>query len=551
MILEKKHVLIALIILLAIIVTYLYYSKADRFTLFVLTSAYTILLIYYISLQQQYVSVEKFTDASTATAGSSSTTGSSATAVTKINLEDNIASSSAVAANTVAYLSAFNKNSYGGSGRTWTNLAKADAIKGGCSTPTSAVNWTFDTDPSYTRQAGFVMNTQSITGPLSCALGISCHTPYSVAIAFKPRDVTVAGTSAVEIFKLFANATNNTGLSLVIPANSIKTTSTAAYTTTGLVVKIADKEYVCTFSGSPDIPVDKDLLSMLFITKDTETLTVIYMNEKSATQTTLLSVRDPAILGDASINFSNKELAINATKNWNVNLLSLGIYKAALSSQEIGEFYSKFSSFYKRNRDDEYVALATSYNRLADTTEGLKACPYDAETCGACTDVADWRNTIGLLISAPPACKKAINNYCANANNLDDAKCGGCWNTKNALYNSDACKTTRSLLAKPEDVTGDIIAGLTPAQLEALKSKMGMGVAVAAAAGAGTGTAVAGAALAASENRVRIRDFYPKGTQMSTGGEVDEKDLPGVDQQAGGLRGFFKRLFAGSAPADV
>lgn len=526
--------------LIIIIIAYIYLIKLPKFDAFILLLACGILGFYY--QQTSFKTKETFQNTGTVTTTASST---ASTTNALVQLEEDL---SPIKKNATIYLTSFNSKSFDGKGRIWRNVADPILIKNFCAQPsssatTTSINFEFDSEPVYTRSTGINMNTQGIIGPLSCSLGIQFHTTYSIVIAFKPKDLTLATSSVIEIFKLFANSPNNNGISLTIPQKSIKSIANGAYTTTGLVLSVADKNYVCTQASSIDIPIEQDLLCIYFIVKDTDNVRIIYMNEKTKNQTILLSIKNPELFGNKNINFSNKEAIINSTKNWNVDLLTFGIFNAAFSTEQIGDLYNHTLQIYKKNKDEQYAKMAQTYNSLLQDVKQLQACPYDESTCNACLDVKDWKNTVGVLTTATTTCKKSINDYCSK--NTTDSKCGGCWDSKNVAFNSDACKLTRTLLGNPDNIQGTLFSSLTPKEVEDLKAKLSL-ISPNDCPKPPPSTAM----HAPSDGK--IRDFYPEGkkadvvgvSMSGTGGEVDEDELAKITGGEKTKGGFWNRLVA-------
>jgi len=424
-------------VMIVMVIFHVYYSTTlTNVDTFILALACGILVFYY----WDSVKIEQFSSADDA----------------MIKLEEDISAFK----NAVVYLSAFNKKSYT-SGKTWTSIASPINTKVGCG-GSGTFTFTFDAEPAYDRKSGFILNTQTITCPYSCALGIEYHSTYTIAISFKVRDLSVAGNKAIEILKLFGNSPTNNGLALTIPAESITNT------TTGLVLEVAEKSFICTQDSSVDIPIEKDLLVFYFIVKDTEGIKVVSMNEKTNTQTTLFSITDP-FLANTKVNFSNKEMLINSTKNWNVNIVQFAIFNTAFTSVQVADLYTHMLNIYKKNKDEQYLSIANNYNALLANVAASESCPYDTATCSKCADFKDWKAPLSVVTKTSSECKKAINTYCST-NPLDN-KCGGCWDTKSVAYNNDTCKMTRTFFSSPDDVHGKVIEGLSASDIEIVKSK--------------------------------------------------------------------------------
>jgi hypothetical protein len=130
-----------------------------------------------------------------------------------LDLEENITTLQNIQ-NMHIYLTAFNKKSYD-SGKYWFNIADMKS-NGQCE---SNIVFTFDSKPIYIRRNGLLLGANRLTGPMSNALGIKFHEQYTIMMVCKHNNTT--STEVIELLKLYANSSNNNGLSFYIKSDSL------------------------------------------------------------------------------------------------------------------------------------------------------------------------------------------------------------------------------------------------------------------------------------------------------------------------------------------
>ncbi len=335
------------------------------------------------------------------------------------------------------YTTAFNTTSFSQSvtnNKVWKNIAPATNSKPACNdTSSSPANLVFVNSPTYTRETGFTMMNNAITGPLSCSLGISYNATYTIMLCFKTKELLSTGTN-IDIFKIFANTPNNNGITLYIPAASIKNIS-EGFQTCSLILKIGAEEFICSYNASIAIPMES-LLTCLWIVKDgANSVKIMYANEKFTSR--ILSTTTARF---DNTNFSNKEFEIASSKNWNVDLFSVGIFNSVFGEDMIKKSYDWMKEIYDRNRAPLLKKMSSTITELTNKNQLLESCPYDLETCTVCNDIQNWKNPVGVLVNASKDCRAGINTFCLK--NPTNPICGDCYTEKP----SDNCTVVRSML---------------------------------------------------------------------------------------------------------
>lgn len=338
------------------------------------------------------------------------------------------------------YLTIFNDKSFPGGGKEIYNLAVKEKAAGTC----KQTNSTFylDTIPTFDKPGGLVMNTNRLVGPLSNNLGIDMQSSFTIFFTCK-HGAFQANQSEIEFFKLYANSNDNNGLTMFIPAQTVVVgpeTQTAQ-----LKVKYADGSPIaCTVLQSPTITFDKTNMTSYFIVKQVDKLTVFTLVGDAITPTPLISVS----IEETTATFSNKELILNRFKNYRGSLYQMGIIPTAITTEEVQRIHTHSLNQYKRVTSAEYIQLSSDYNKMIEFLKSFKNCPFNAETCSACTSITNWTDT-NQLVSSSAECRKAIDTFCTN--NPMHFRCK-CWNKTSPDYVTTSCKMYRGIFTPDKTI---------------------------------------------------------------------------------------------------
>lgn len=362
------------------------------------------------------------------------------------------------------YLTTYNIKSYEEqSGKTWSNIASMKSD--GNVADTNIASFTFAKDPIFSRNTGFYLGNNSITGPFCNTLNIKFHNTYSIILACKHGNLINANDeSDIELVKLYANSSNNNGLSLFIDGTSL--TNNNNIQQGSLMVQYADMEPVkCLYNPNDTlIALDKGILTFYIIIKDIDRLRILTMNEKANTIHEIASI----VIPNSDITFSNKEFMINRFSNWNTNIISLGIYKINISNEMMSNYYKHTINNYVTTLDPSYNNAIEKYNTVATQLTNIISCPFDKATCDKCVDVKKWYGNQDVL-NASNDCKKMINTFCIN--NPTHPNCS-CWDPTNAIFSNATCKSYRMIFSGDNSgIKTDIINGLSDSDIEYIKEK--------------------------------------------------------------------------------
>lgn len=437
--------LLCVIVVSYIFVSY-YYFQTQHIDAWMLLFALFFLVVYYLSKRTS--TKESFTDAQKI--------NNTATPVYKV--EDDVSDIKDV---TSVYLTAFNNKSYSGSGLTWMSIASPSSIKNACST--DSYKFAFAKDPQYSRANGFNTDKNVITGPLACSLGIEFSGSFSIMFGFRMKSMASAKDD-VELIQLKANSSNNNGLSIFIPAASIRD-SYGQFMTCKLQVMVGTSSFTASFQGGQNVPFEYNSLYLMFLVKSRDTIKMMYMKNDNSAIVQILDAKGSF----SGTNFSNSPMIINRKGTWQADLFNFAIFNVALDESNIHTMYNKAMDTYFQNTDQRYQSVALQRDDYRKQLDALKACPYNDDTCKSCQDVKDWRNPIGVVGSSSESCKKAINSYCAL--NTKDALCGGCYDSHNINYNNDVCRMTRNILSNPSGFYKSLYDEMSNTDIDYVKSK--------------------------------------------------------------------------------
>lgn len=357
----------------------------------------------------------------------------------KIDLEENIG---AISSGLIMYNTAFNSKSYNKTGKVWYNISTNSQQSENCGAP-ETLNLNFEMAPVYSRKNGFFLSNNRIIGPYSNNIGIKFHSTFTVILAFKNGNLMVGNTnSEIELLKMYANSPNNNGLCLYIKNGSMVFQNNVQLGS--LIFQYANKQPQTCLLGTKDtlMHLDKDILTFIYIVKDVDNVRILYMNEKSNIIQQLLRIN----ISNDDITFSNKELVINRLLNWNANIYTFATYTKAMTDDEVTSFYNHVIAEHSKNSDAHYSGILDKYNATIDYLNNFSKCPFDANTCNACSTVSSWVDGTQIPLASSD-CKRAIDVYCTTNSQQPWCKC---WDKSSQLYNTNNCRVYRSLFGSKE-----------------------------------------------------------------------------------------------------
>lgn len=368
------------------------------------------------------------------------TTGSAAASLDKfasldklelVSLQEDVQPITKVAA---VYLTVHNNKSYPGSGKDFYNVAYDPKKGDNCPDGNNRV-FTFENTPTISTSNGVTMNTNRLRGPLSNALSIDVQSTFSIFFTCMHGNFT-ANEQEIEFFKLYANSSNNNGIVMFIPANSINIEPDSQKAR--LSIQYIDESIKnCTVNNSQQITFPKTNMMSYFVVKDIDTIKVYSMEGSSTIVTTLLTTT----ISESTANFSNKEMVINRFRNYRGGIYQFGIIPKTLNVDDVSKIHTHCLNYYTRARSVEFISMTTSYNEMVEYLRNVRGCPFPTETCTACSTITDWTNT-SQLVSASAPCRVAIDDFCKK--NPTHFRCR-CWNTNLPDYNTTSCKMWRGI----------------------------------------------------------------------------------------------------------
>jgi len=403
---------------------------------------------------------EHFTSTNMGTNSGDSAADNSTYSYKPISLEEDI---SHIQNKLTVYITAYNKDSFNENGNTWLNIA-AQKSDGTCDTSTSNSLFTFELPPVYSRKSGFYLGNNRIIGPLSNAFKIQYHNTFTFIIACKNGNLLVNNKNdEIELFKFYANSPNNNGLSMYIQKDSLQDINNVQ--TGNLMFQYASRDpFQCKLQANDNkINFEKDILTFYIVVKDTDHITISTMDEKSNQIKTLLRFN----VENTDINFSNKEFVINRLRNWNGNIFTLGVYNAALTSEDIINYYTHTMGEYAKYSNSNFIDIIQQYNDTLDMLNKFMSCPYSQSVCTSCSTVNKW-NDMSQVLGASTQCRQSINEFCMA--NVNHPLCK-CWNNQNAQYKTDTCNMFRGIFNNNKNSYFDT---LTQDDIDYIMSKYGL-----------------------------------------------------------------------------
>lgn len=354
---------------------------------------------------------------------------------------------SSITSGLTVYYSAFNKDSYdttnGNKGdiRKWYNVSPflSEAERTSCLLSRyNESHMMFDETPTYSRQDGFALGSNSITGPMSYTLGMQQRTQYTMFMFVKFTSITPS-SSDIDIVQLFGNTENLNAIRFYIRGNNVDARANSAHVNMffefGSNTQFQCRQYLG--SGIVEIQYGKPYL-IIMVNNNSNIKVSMYDSEVS---NKVELVNESGSANMFNIMFSNKNMVINKNKNFNGNIFAFGIYNRILTDNDKinlqRHLYSQFEITDPRTIERERVIES-----LRSDIGKMQACPFDESTCSSCRSVTDWTDISAVFASQNPACLTAIQKYCSE--NPSHAKCQ-CWNSNSAIYSSTSCTNFRKI----------------------------------------------------------------------------------------------------------
>jgi hypothetical protein len=345
---------------------------------------------------------------------------------TKDFLQENFAS---ISKNLVQYFTVFDKDSYEDGKKEWKNIVN---IKGfNCDTSMRLTKPT-----KFYVQTGLELGGNSLIGPLSNTMNIRFGNPYTICLAVSVKQL-IKSKNAIELFKMYANSSNNNGIRIYISPETVDMSNGA--NSGSLYFQFADKEPVLCRVSTNDNKMNFPQNTLLFfvIVRQPSKVQLLMLNEKTDKLNEIASVN----VETTDVTFSNKELVINRYGNWDGNIYNIAFFNNALDDIRVTTYYMYIKDLYTKYNNPAYLDALKKYTDSLKAYTMLKSCPFPADVCKKCTSVDDWSN-FSTIINAPTSCKQSIAKYCSN--NPKHPFCE-CWNKSSPKYTSTTCTLLRAL----------------------------------------------------------------------------------------------------------
>jgi hypothetical protein len=333
----------------------------------------------------------------------------------------------------VLYVSSFDDRSYvPGFGKTWRNIAQNLVTTQQCNADGTQrdMNLYFKTTPALSRKNGFMLGTNTITGPLSHQLGVNGDTSFTIVTILQ---ITGDVGAKCPVFKLFANTPNNNGITLELSNG----TRVGDMITADMTLMLGNMmPMVCQpIPKTGQIMFDPRSKYMFVVSKDYGALSVATVNIDAGTYEQRLHL-DTNVGAHDSIIFSNMDMVLNPNGNLNANITAFGIWTRALDGAAISRLYDRYRGIL-RTYDPMYAILQQQLSEV----DRLKACPYDQTTCATCPAAMDWSSPVNIVSTATVPCLRAVDKYCtANPSHRECA----CWSSTHPEYEG-TCKAYRAI----------------------------------------------------------------------------------------------------------
>lgn len=422
--------------------------------------------------------------------------------------------------NLLLYYTVFNSKSYTRGSSEWKSIVNSKQYGKELRVPGVS---------SFERAKGLPLSTYPITGPMSSRLNISYNSPYTMAFVFRHGNLqgasaTTATTASptsnnkISMLKLYANSPNNNGIELYIERDTLKTVNNVQFGK--MMFQFANFEPIaCKLSPTDDfISIADNTLCFVYIVRSDSNIRVMY---STATDPSIREVAKFNVPNN-DITFSNKELVINQSQNWNASVYNLAVYSGAQDEAMMSTFGTHIKSLYTKVSDPNYGAMMKQYNRTMNKLSSMQRCTMSRSVCKKCRGIKEWNN-ITQIMNGSKECTSAISNYCAK--NPSHRMCE-CWDESSAVYSSRGCGTLRSTLSNDPSTC---LASLTPKEVKKLVAKH----ATSAGAGAGAGVQTRKekkSSLVFDDNytfdMVRVNYGEPTTTPMAPGAPGAQGSIP-------------------------
>jgi hypothetical protein len=369
-----------------------------------------------------------------------------------------------ISKNLQMYLSTYSAKSYNGSGTLWYNIAPGSggSPERTCTPQGNLItrDISFTSSPTYEVERGLFLGKNKGNGPMSWTLGIDGSSLFTIFLLCQHD--TLPTSNRINLMKLYGNSSNNNGLSLDI--SKVSTQKNAHENTKenlqvgNFSVSFADAVY----DSSVLVPLDTDKLYLYVITKTASKLIVTAFSSTNSDPVRILN----APLSTTDVLFSNKNMCINSTENWNGYVKAFGAYNIVLDDMGMNTLY-KYLMLEEKKQEDLYQQYQEQITTMNQEITTMKACPLDSATCKTCGSVADWSKVENVL-SADKQCRGAVDAYCTK--NKKDDFCA-CWDKTSSLYNSPQCQNWRNIF---KDIVPTNLGQLSPEDIEKLKKMYGL-----------------------------------------------------------------------------
>jgi hypothetical protein len=357
----------------------------------------------------------------------------------------------------VQYFSVFDDRSYIDGKTTWSNIVKIIGFD--CDTKLQLTK-----APKFYVQTGIELGGNSLIGPLSNTMNIRFGNPYTICFAVTMKQLLSASPQdTIELFKMYANSSNNNGISLYLTKSSIDTSNGA--NAGSLYIQFADnKPTLCKLTKEDNkINFPQNTLLFFVIVREANKVRLLLVSERTDKIEEIANISYET----KDITFSNKELVFNRFGNWNANIFNMAVFNNSLDDIRVTQYYMYIKDLYTKYNNPAYLDALKKYLDSLDAYKTLKTCPFPKEVCSQCSTVKDWSN-FQNIIDAPLTCKKAIAKYCSS--NPKHPFCE-CWNTTSPKYSSTTCTLLRALYANNKNDVCQSVCKVPPEQslLSALK----------------------------------------------------------------------------------
>jgi hypothetical protein len=338
----------------------------------------------------------------------------------------------------------------------------------------------FRRTPDFTREDGFSLGTNSISGPNSFQMGIRGDMAFTVFLMFQfAEDID----HPVSMFKFYANTPGMNGVSMT----AITTRSSKKLGKNDRILRMKvtlgdGVDIMCTFPPTPSteklrhawkggendgfvitlgckyvVAVVKNFGKLQVYLKSVEPKNYSRNGEEYEDEDedeeevgeiegdarhivpgkrSLAKIADANVKSVSDLSFSNKDMTINETANWPGTINVFGCFSRALSIKEISTFSQHYSVVLKR-----YDPVAIRSEEKKQEMTKLFSCPFDEPTCTSCSEVDNWIDFQNLITSSDH-CKQAIHRFCSD--NPTHSKCR-CWNVNDPVYNK-SCRVFRCMM---------------------------------------------------------------------------------------------------------